>query len=61
MQRKSLGNGIQKTRIRDIRVISLNSKSKMIMFLLLLFKRLEHLIIKSFGYPQKNLIILIIT
>ena len=60
MQKKSLGNGIPKTPIQDIRGISLDSKLKMIIYHLLLFKLLEHLIIKSFGYLQKNLIILII-
>ena len=61
MQRKSLENGIQKTMIRDIRVMSLNLKLRMNIYLHLLFKLLVHLTIKNFGYLRKNLIILIIT
>ncbi len=59
MQKKLQESGIQKITIRVIRVMSLNSKLMMIIYLLFLFKLLVLLTIKSSGYLRKNLIILI--
>ena len=59
MRKKLQENGIQKIPIRDIGVMSLNSKLMMIIYPLLLFKLLVLLTIKNYGYLQKNLIFLI--